>query len=112
MGTRFFLLAVLLSLAACGRDAEPLQAKIDAQEEKIILARTILKLERKRMEALQDSLEINIRHNIALNLDSTAAATIENHRLKLQGSIVERAEHNLDSQKKLLTILKRLQSLR
>lgn len=113
MRALLFLFAALLTLAACSRDDERLKAEIAAQEEKIVQARTILQLEQKRKEALQDSLEINIRQNIALNMDSTAAASIENDRLELQGTIVESAKRNLDSQREFLALLKkRLQALR
>ena len=113
MRTCFFLLAALLTLAACGRDAERLQTEIAAQETKVALAQAIYQTEQKRLEALKDSLEINIRHNIALRLDSTAAASIESERVVLQGTTVEAAKRNLDSQEELLALLKkRLQSLR
>ena len=113
MRTRFFLLAVLFALAACGRDAQRLQAEIADQEKKFVQARTVLQFEQKRLEALKDSLEINIRQNIALSLDSTTAASIENERLVLQGTIVETAKRNLDSQREFLALLKkRLQTLK
>ncbi len=113
MRALLFLFAALLTLAACSRDDERLMAEIAAQEEKIVQARTILQFEQKRKEALQDSLEINIRQNIALNMDSTAAASIEKDRLELQGTIVESAKRNLDGQREFLAHLKkRLQALR
>ena len=113
MRALLFLLSALLTLAGCNRDDERLKAEIAAQEQKIVHARTILQLEQKRKEALQDSLEINIRQNIALNMDSTAAASIENDRLELQGTIVESAKRNLESQREFLAHLKkRLQALR
>lgn len=113
MRARFFLLASLLTLAGCGRDAERLQTEITAQETKVAQARAIFQSEQKRMDALKDSLEINIRHTITLNLDSTTAASIENQRLVLQETTVEAAKRNLDSQQEFLALLKkRLQALR
>ncbi|MDE2886982.1 MAG: hypothetical protein OXR72_02140 [Gemmatimonadota bacterium] len=107
MRTRLFLLAALLTLAACGRDAELLKTEIAAQETKVAEARAIFRTEQKRMKTLQDSLEINIRHNIALSLDSTTAASIESKRLVLQRTIVETAKRNLDSQEEFLALLKK-----
>lgn len=113
MRALLFLFAALLTLAACGRDAELLKTEIAAQETKVAEARAIFRTEQKRKEALQDSLEINIRQNIALNMDSTAAASIENQRLVLQGTTVEAAKRNLDSQEEFLALLKkRLQAHR
>ncbi len=113
MRTHYFLLAALLTLAACGRDAGRLQTEIAAQDKKVARARAIYQSEQKRLETLKDSLEINIRRNIALNLDSTTAASIENQRMVLQKTTVEAAKRNLDSQKEFLALLKkRLQAHR
>ncbi|MDE2998299.1 MAG: hypothetical protein OXU79_04385 [Gemmatimonadota bacterium] len=113
MRTHVFLLAVLFALAACGRDDRRLQAEISEQEKRVVRARTVYLLEQGRMDALKDSLEINIRHNISLSLDSTTATSIENERVVLQGTIVEAAKRNLDSQEEFLALLKkRLQAHR
>ena len=98
MKSHFSLFAVFLFLVACGQDAERVQAEIDEQEKKIVNAKTIVQLEQKRLVELQDSLEINIRQNIALNMDTTTAAAIEKERLALQETLVETAKRNLDSQ--------------
>lgn len=110
---RLFLVAALVALTACGRDAERLQTEIDGQKKKIVEARTVFQLEQKRMGELRDSLEINIRRNVELKLDSTTAASIEKERLKLQGTVVEAAKRNLHSQQEFLALLKkRLQAHR
>ena len=107
------LLAVFLILVACGRDAEPVKAEIAAQEKKIVHAKTIFQLEQKRLVELQDSLKINIRQNIALNMDTTTATAIEKERLELQETLVETAKRNLNSQQEFLALLKkRLQTLK
>ena len=113
MKSHFSLFAVFLFLVACGQGAERVQAEIDEQEKKIVNAKTIVQLEQKRLVELQDSLEINIRQNIALNMDTTSATSIEKERLKLQETIVETAKRNLDSQQEFLALLKkRMQALR
>ncbi len=113
MKSHFSLFAVLLFLVACGQGAERAQAEIDEQEKKIVYAKTIIQLEKKRLVELQDSLEINIRLNIALNMDTTTAAVIEKERLDLQETLVETAKRNLDSQEEFQALLKkRLQALR
>ncbi len=113
MKSHFSLLAVFLFLVACGQDAGRVQAEIAAQEKKIVHAKTVFALEQKRQVELQDSLEINIRQNIALNMDTTAAMSIEKDRLKLQETIVETSKRNLDSQEEFQALLKkRLQALR
>lgn len=104
---RLFLVAALVALNACGRDAERLQTEIAGQEKKIVEARTVFQLEQKRMGELRDSLEINIRRNVELNMDSTTAASIEKERLELQGTIVEAAKRNLHSQQEFLALLKK-----
>ena len=107
------VIAALLVLSACGRGAERLQTEIAGQEKKIVAARTVFELEQKRMAELRDSLEINIRRNIELRMDTTTAAAIEKERLELQRTIVEAAKRNLRSQEEFLALLKkRLQAPR
>ncbi len=113
MKSHAFFFAAILFLAACGEGAERVRAEISVQEKRIVHAKTVLALEQKRLAALQDSLEINVRQNISLNMDTTTAASIEKERLQLQETIVETARRNLDSQKEFLALLqKRLQALR
>ena len=105
------LLAVCLLLAGCSPQNEQLQAEIAAQEQKVASAQTIHRQESVRLKQMQDSLQIKIRQNIALGMDEKRAEAVERTLLKHQQTLVALADHNLQSQRDYLSLLKaRLQT--
>ena len=106
------LLAVCLLLTGCSRQDEQLQTEIAAQEQKVASAQTLHRQETARLQQMQDSLQIKVRQNITLGMDEKQAEAVEHTLLKHQQALVTLANHNLQSQRDYLSLLKvRLRTL-
>ena len=78
---------------------------LENQKTKVSQAQKTLSEERIRLQTLRDSLQSEIRRNIALGIPEEQAEQIEHTRIKIQETIVVASERNLMAQQALLDSL-------
>ncbi len=78
---------------------------LESQKTKVVQAQKTLSEERIRLQTLRDSLQNEIRRNIALGIPEEQAEQIEHARIKIQETIVVASERNLAAQQALLDSL-------
>ncbi len=78
---------------------------LESQKMKVSQAQKTLSEERIRLQTLRDSLQSEIRRNIALGIPKEQAEQIEHTRIKIQETIVVASERNLMAQQALLDSL-------
>lgn len=98
---RFLLFFLIILIFACS-GTNPV---LESQKMKISQAQEALREERIRLQTLRDSLQSEIRRNIALGIPKEQAEKIEHTRIKIQETIVAASEKNLVAQQALLDSL-------
>ena len=98
---RFPLFFFLILIFACS-GTNPV---LESQKMKVSQAEKTLSEERIRLKTLRDSLQSEIRRNIALGIPKEQAEQIEHARIKIQETIVVASERNLSAQQALLDSL-------
>jgi len=98
---RFLLFFAIILIFACS-GTNPV---LESQKVKVSQAQKTLREERIRLQTLRDSLQSEIRHNIALGISKEQAEQIEHARIKIQETIVLASERNLAAQRALLDSL-------
>lgn len=78
---------------------------LESQKMKVSQAQKTLSEERIRLQTLRDSLQSEIRRNIALGIPKEQAEQIEHTRIKIQETIVVASKRNLMAQQALLDSL-------
>ena len=95
-----FFLAITLIFACSGTNPV-----LESQKMKVSQAQKALREERIRLQTLRDSLQSEIRRNIALGIPKEQSEKIEHTRIKIQETIVVASEKNLAAQQALLDSL-------
>ncbi|MDP6778198.1 MAG: hypothetical protein QGI83_15690 [Candidatus Latescibacteria bacterium] len=107
--SRWGSIAILVTLAAiltsCDKEAEDLQARIAAQQQKVSRAAASRDSASARLEALRDSLQIKVQQNIDLGMPREKAEAIEKALLNSQKALVAAEEKNLKLQEEYLDLL-------
>ena len=98
---RFFIFAIAL-LVACSAGTNP---ELERQKAKVAHAQQTRREERVRLQTLRDSLNSEIRRNIALGIPKERAENIERARIEVQEALVAASEKNLAAQRALLDSL-------
>ena len=98
---RFLLFFLIILIFACS-GTNPV---LESQKMKVSQAQEALREERIRLQTLRDSLQSEIRRNIALGIPKEQAEKIEHGRIKIQETIVAASEKNLAAQQALLDSL-------
>ncbi len=98
---RFPLFLFFILIFACS-GTNPV---LESQKMKVSQAEKTLSEERIRLKTLRDSLQIEIRRNIALGIPKEQSEQIEHARIKIQETIVVASERNLAAQQALLDSL-------
>ena len=98
---RFLLFFPIILIFACS-GTNPV---LESQKTKVSQAQKALSEERIRLQTLRDSLQSEIRRNIALGIPEEQAKKIEHTRIKIQETIVVASESNLEAQQALLDSL-------
>ena len=98
---RFLLFFAITLIFACS-GTNPV---LESQKTKVAQAQKTLREERIRLQTLRDSLQSEIRRNIALGIPKEQAEQIEHTRIKIQETIVAASERNLAAQQALLDSL-------
>lgn len=114
------LLAVCLAVLGCGSEGEQprggvtpqeevaqLQVQLAPQKEKTRSAEATYHRETKRLQAMQDSLQVEITRNIALGLSRERATAVEQARIDVQRALVKAEHENLARQRDYLVLLKK-----
>lgn len=99
--SRFLLFFAIILIFACS-GTNPV---LESQKMKVSQAQKTLREERIRLQTLRDSLQSEIRRNIALGIPEEQAKEIEHARIKIQENIVAASEKNLAAQRALLDSL-------
>ena len=99
--SRFLLFFAIILIFACS-GTNPV---LESQKMKVSQAQKTLREERVRLQTLRDSLQSEIRRNIALGMPEEQAEEIEHTRIKIQETIVAASEKNLAAQRALLDSL-------
>ncbi len=102
-------LALLVGLAAtltgCNNEAEELQVRVTAQQQKVSRAAASRDSASARLEQLRDSLEVKVQQNITLGMAREKAEALERALLNSQKALVNAEEKNLKLQKEYLDLL-------
>ncbi len=96
----FLIFAIVLIFACSGTNPV-----LESQKTKVAQAQKTLREELIRLQTLRDSLQSEIRRNIALGIPKEQAEQIEHTRIKIQETIVVASERNLVAQRALLDSL-------
>lgn len=107
------LVAFAATLNGCSHEAEELQARITAQQQKVARAAASRDSASARLEELRDSLGIKVKQNIALGMAREKAEALEEALLNSQKALVDAEEENLKLQGEYLGLLEaRLRAVR
>jgi 2-C-methyl-D-erythritol 4-phosphate cytidylyltransferase len=97
---KYFLVLFLLILSACASQTEHQEQQI-----RVSKAYTTLQQEQIYLQTLRDSLPIKIQQNIKLGLPPEQAESVEKALINMQETVVNVAQHNLQTQQAFLDSL-------
>lgn len=95
----------LIFVSACSSQTERQE-----QQLRVNKAHTTLQQEQAYLQTLQDSLPIKIQQNIKLGLPPEQAESVEKALVKMQETVVNVAQHNVQTQQAFLDSLTKYQS--
>ena len=102
--TQYLFVLFLMGVSACSSQTEH-----QIQQQRVNKAHTTLQQEQAYLQALRDSFPIKIQQNIKLGLPPEQAESVEKALVKMQETVVNVAQHNLQTQQAFLDSLSKYQ---